>query len=203
MRDTAVIPKELVEHARDYWDEQGEPDLREPAPGDRCFFIGWSDRQEAYVLLSGDSDEARNEELSEDAYCQLYNEIPLTFTSQGETVAELGTGFLDNYGTETVEITLEELWHATLLQYALDKAKRGICFRMTSGYYLGAKLDAHAAKAKYSIKPMGPYTAFQHMPIRREIGDYVRSHYERTGGLPWGPHTLPSGLVVTFPEAES
>ena len=203
MSGKCSIPEELVERARDYWDEQGEPNLREPKPGERCFFIGWSDRQEAYVLLSKDSDDDRNEELTEEAYCQLYAEIPLTFTCKGKTVAELNTGFLDSYGTETVEITLDELWHAALLQYALDKAKKGICLRMTSGHYQSAELDAHAAKANYSLPSGGRYAVFQHMSIRREIGDYVRGHYASTGAIPFGEHTLPSGIVVTFPGAEA
>lgn len=200
MTDTVAIPEDLVEHARDYWDEHGTPDLREPAPGERCYFVGWSNRQDEYVLLSADIDDDDNYDAARDAYCSLYDLIPTTFTAGSSVVGELKTGFWDSYGNETTEITFPELWHATLLQHALDKARKGICLRMTSGYYLSDRLDAHAAKAKYSIRPGGLYSSFRHMSIRRELGTYVRGHYERTGGLPFGQHTLPSGIAVTFPE---
>lgn len=200
MSDTVMLTPALVQQARDYYDEHGLPDLREPQPGERCFFVGWSNRQEQYVLLAEDNDDSENYEDAESAYWELRDFTPATLLCNDELVGRIDFGFLDFEGTETNEITLAQPWLATLIQHVYDQEKRDVCLRMTSGQYLAERLDQHIRQAQYALTAKGRFASFQHMSIRRELGDYVRQYVAETGTLPVGPHTLDSGVHVNFPQ---
>lgn len=93
MKDTFAVTQDQVDAAQDYEAERGVADLREPLSGDRCYYIGWSGRQEEYVLLSRDLDDNDNYTYACAAYNDLWQLIPTTFVVDGKVVAKLKTSF--------------------------------------------------------------------------------------------------------------
>ncbi len=124
--------------------------------------------------------------------------IPTTFVADGEVVGKINTGFWDSYGNETTEFTFSDVWLATLLQLALDDAKHGICLRMTTAIYLAEKISSHIKRTGIKITAKGRFAPYQAMSIRNETWEYTRQYFEKMGRLPFGPHTLPSGIDVNF-----
>jgi hypothetical protein len=200
--DGFKVSAEKANSAKEYWDEHALPDLRDPSPGDRCYYVGWSIRQEQYVLLSEDVDTDDYYDYACDAYVDLGHLIPTTFVTDGEVVGEINYGFWDIYGNETTELTFSDIWLATLLQLALDDDKNGICLRMTSGFYLAEKIESHIQRTGIKITAKGRFASWQAMPIRNEAREYVHQYFEKMGQLPFGRHTLPSGIDVTFPDSD-
>lgn len=196
---TYKIANAVAVNARNYWDETGEPKLREWQQGEACFYIGWSERQELHVLLDDDADERDNYSSAETAYCSLWDKVPLSFVADGEVVGAMNLGFFDICGDGVNEITLSELWIAALLQSYFDKVRAGICLQMAGTLQLASKLKLHARLACYEFKHEGRYAAFKAMGIKHEIAKYVESFYEKSSTLPTGDHTLSSGLSVNFP----
>lgn len=189
----------VAENARNFWDETGEPKLREWRQGEACFYIGWSERQELYVLLDDDTDARDNCPSAESAFCSLWDKVPLSFVADGEVVGAINIGFFDICGKGVNEVTLSELWIAALLQNYFDKVKAGICLQMAGTLQLASKLKLHAKLACYEFQPEGRYAVFKAMGIKYEIAKYVESFYEKSSALPTGDHTLSSGLSVNFP----
>lgn len=202
MEDTFTLTQEQADLARDYWGEHGRALFRDPLPGEKVYYIGWSDRQEQYVLLSEDDDEEDYYAAACDAYAGLISKIPTTFVAGGEVVGKIGTGFWDSYGNETTELTFSEEWLVTLLQLALDAAGCKICLRQQTSMFLSDLVYDHAERAHLEITAKGRFAPYQAMSIRREAREYAGDYHQRNGQLPFGKHTLPSGMVVIFPDSE-
>lgn len=196
---TFKVPPDIAEDAEQYWNACGAAKLRLPNKGDVCYYIGWSDRQELYVLIDEDTDEGDNYPFAESAYCKLWDKVPLDFLVDGEAIGGIGLGFSDIEGTDVTELSLSDLWVATLLQYYFDKKKAGLCLRMTGSLETDQMLRAHAESAFYPPRPTGRYAVFKSMGNKHEVLTYVQNYYEMEGELPRGEKVLQSGLVVTFP----
>lgn len=194
------IPREVVSESEEFFEYEGIPLLRPAKPGEERLILGWSLAQEKPVLLSRNVEDGEDyQPLAEAATKMLPDSFPTTLTCEGDIVCKVGHGFYDVYGDRTAEITIEEAWHSSLLQFWLDMHKLPICIRPSINLEDEKVIRDHAELASYSFDRSIRYAAFKEMGIRHAIREYVRECWLRDRRLPKGAYTLTNGVVVTFP----
>jgi hypothetical protein len=196
-------PSSIIAQAEDYWESEGIPLLREPRPGDQILILGFSLGQEKPVLLSREpnADEDYGVAAAE-AFDVLHNHIPDCFTCDGETVANVSTGFTDGCCEYYSEITFDEYWHVSLFQGWLDENNIAICIRPSAAMEDDKVISDHVALARFDIDRSIRYAAFKAMGVRYEIRKFVNECWTKRRQLPTGTHLL-SGVTVTFREIRS
>ena len=194
------IPSHVAAEAEEHWDLYSRPLLRQRQPGEAPLILDWSSAQEKPVLLSDEPPAMLEEygQLAAEADYLLPPELPDRFSCAGDEIAKVSRGFHDVYGDYCHEVTIEKLWHATLIQYWLDAENVPICIQASEAMRLGSAINDHASLAIYSFDRTIRYAVFKEMGIRHDIRIFVRDYWEAHGKLPVGVFTLPSGVKITW-----
>lgn len=192
------ISKQDVELAEQFWNEEGFPLLRPANEGEIILLLGWSLGQDKEVLLSREvgEDENYGEAAAEAAYI-LEDYLPVNFTSDGEILVELSTGFYDLYSDWYPEITFDQPWHVSILQAWLDNLGAKICIKPSNEIAENKLILDHVERATYSIDTSARYGYFKHMSVRNAINQFVSEYWHKQNRLPDGKHDI-KGTEVTF-----
>lgn len=188
-----TLSKDFIDIARNYWEEECLPLLREPNDGDRILVFTWAPNLEHYTLLDADINFENYDEFMDSASIatNLISELlPSEILSDEELVFSLDTGFFDINGNYTEQLSIEEPWHVTLIQKILDDQNVDICIVAPDKYIKSLLIIEHINKAKYSIDVDGKYAAFRHYEIKRKIAEFVRNYFNHHKTLPIGNFTV-------------